>query len=60
MFCPYAVDTVTATQTTLEYDDNGNQTVANTVEKRKNRFLACAKEECGAWHDGRCHYREIQ
>ncbi|MPN52721.1 hypothetical protein SDC9_200383 [bioreactor metagenome] len=60
MTCPYAASRKIITQTTFEYDEDGNQIVQQTVETNTAEFLKCEKEQCGAWRDGRCRYRGIE
>lgn len=60
MTCPYAVNRQVVTQTTLEYDEGGNQTMQQTLENSTAQFVLCVQEHCGAWRDGRCQYRGIE
>lgn len=57
MTCPYAVNRTVVTQTTFEYDKDGNQEAQQTIESNAAQFVACAKENCGAWKNGGCAYR---
>lgn len=58
MKCPYAVDRRTVAQTTYEHDEDGVLTFQQIVENNTASFVECLREECGAWQDGRCQYRE--
>lgn len=59
MTCPYAVNRTVSIQTKFEYDDDGRQTFQQSIEAHNAKFLLCVREECGAWRDGRCQYREV-
>ena len=58
MKCPYAVHRLVKTTLDYEYDESGN--VIKTIDETTNQaiFVNCLKEECGAWRDGRCKYKE--
>ena len=55
MICPYNTK-VDVTVTETETDDERG--IVKTVTKTMYKMLDCHKEECGAWQDGRCNYRE--
>lgn len=59
MFCPYAVNRHLIQQTTYEYDESGNVTMNQVIEHNTAKFVKCQKEQCGAWHDGRCQYNQV-
>lgn len=59
MYCPYAVNRHLVQQTTWEYDESGNQTLQQTIEHNTAEFVECKKESCGAWHDGKCRYNQV-
>lgn len=59
MKCPYAVSRHTVSQTIFEYDEDGKQTFQQTTEQNNAEFVDCLKENCGAWHDGRCQYSQV-
>ena len=56
MICPYIVTRKIVTQWRPEYDEEGRQTFAETVEANEAIPIPCEKENCGAWRDGRCQY----
>lgn len=56
MKCPYAVNRKTVSQTTFEYDENGMQTLQQTVENNKASFPECLQSSCGAWQNNHCCY----
>lgn len=56
MVCPYAVNRHTVQQTVNEYDENGYVKMQQLIEHNNAEFAECKKEECGAWHEGRCNY----
>lgn len=59
MKCPYAVDRTIVTQCTIEYDDESDkQTSWTEVQNQKVQFSDCFHESCGAYRDGRCHYKD--
>lgn len=57
MKCPYAVHRKTVTQTKIEYDEDGKQDSWTEVQNNTAAFVECQKDNCGAWYDGRCHYK---
>lgn len=59
MYCPYAVNRHPVQQTTYEYNDDNYQTLQQTIEHNTAEFVECKKELCGAWHDGKCHYNQV-
>lgn len=58
MKCPYAVTRKELTNTEMVYDDNGNQTAYIESKSNVAVFVECEKENCGAWHDGKCCYNQ--
>lgn len=56
MKCPYAVNRRTVSQTNFEYDEEGAQTLQQTVENNTASFLDCLEKDCGAWKNGQCEY----
>lgn len=55
MKCPYNHGKVTeCIQQT--HDENGFLVQQMTITMRQ--LMECAKEECGAWQDGRCNYNQ--
>ncbi len=58
MKCPYAVSKILFIKTGMEYNTEGNQTSYTEYQKNAAYFLKCEQENCGAWHDGRCHYKD--
>lgn len=59
MKCPYAVNRNTISQTIFEYDEDGKQTFQQTTDQNTAEFVDCMKENCCAWHDGRCQYNQV-
>ena len=39
--------------------ERGKQTFQQTIEHNTAEFVECKKELCGAWHDGKCHYNQV-
>lgn len=58
MYCPYAMTKKQITRTQMEYNAEGLQTDYIEVQLNKAEFVKCHKEECGAWHNERCCYKE--
>ena len=59
MRCPYACKAKTEYETNqYEYNEDGNPTTYKTVRQYVFQQEDCVKEECGAWYDGRCHYKD--
>lgn len=40
-------------------DDNQNFTDGKTVTQTVFELMDCGKENCGAWHDGKCCYAAV-
>lgn len=61
MKCPYVVHRKIVTQTVYEYDDEGRNNIATTVENNEASFCECHKQDCGAWSkkEERCIYDGI-
>lgn len=60
MLCPYNIKTIVqVNQNKYEYNEDG----VNTFHEHKlveTRNLAnCQKENCAAWHKGRCRYAAV-
>lgn len=51
MVCPYR-KSIHIVETNYEKDDTTTKTY-----REDYMYESCAKEECGAWHDGKCNYR---
>lgn len=58
MKCPYAVTRKELTRTEMVYDDNGCQTAYIETKSNAVVFVEREKENCGAWHDGKCCYNQ--
>ncbi|MBC8534141.1 hypothetical protein [Yeguia hominis] len=59
MICPYNMKSqVSVQQWMQEYGgENGDQTPAGTtITNEQFEYMECAREDCGAFYDGRCHY----
>lgn len=59
MFCPYTVNRHLIQQATYEYDESGNVTINQVIEHNTAEFFERQKDQCGAWHDGRCQYNQV-
>ena len=57
MKCPYVLSEETVTQTSIEYNDDEQAKVYLEVQHSKPAMTNCIGKECGAFYDGRCHYR---
>lgn len=58
MKCPYIKQNVTITTAfTLKYED-GNCEAWNKIDNTSVELMNCLKDECGAWRNGRCNFRE--
>lgn len=58
MRCPYNFKS----ETVLEIwknslDDDQIQTGSTTTKRIEYEYMECGKENCAAWHDGRCQYK---
>ncbi len=58
MKCPYAVTRVIRTHMDAEYNEQGCQTEYTEMQMNKAEFVDCAENECGAWKNGKCCYKE--
>lgn len=58
MKCPYVIHRQTVIQTNTEYNQEGQQDNWIEVQNNTAEFAECQKENCGAWRDGRCHYKD--
>ena len=56
MYCPYAVNQHTTSETVFEYNEDGLQTYQQTIDHNIARFAECKQAECGAWKNGSCCY----
>ena len=56
MICPYVVTRQTIRQTVSEWNDEGQETGWMQVENNVAYPIDCARENCGAFYDGRCRY----
>ena len=61
MKCPYNFKCETQVQKWKQSPDE-NQILKNgtTVTQTVYELMDCMKEECGAWHDGKCCYAPIR
>ena len=59
MKCPYAVSRKIVTHTTMQYDENGNQTGYTEYQNNAAEFVNCLGEECGAYNAEakKCEYK---
>lgn len=59
MKCPYTIlDAAQVTTNYYEYNENGDLTLNRCTLTEQRDLMDCLKEECAAWRDGRCTYRE--
>lgn len=58
MKCPYTTDTEQVNQTNYEYDDDGKTIFYEHKMVEHQTYIECLKEECGAYNDGRCRYKD--
>lgn len=57
MICPYCLGRVEQiNQNRYEYDDEGRTDFYEHKMIETRHIMECQKENCAAWHDGRCHY----
>ena len=58
MKCPYTVDTEQVQQDTYEYNTDGYNTFHESKMLVKRLPIDCIGNECGAFIDGRCRYKQ--
>lgn len=58
MKCPYAVSRHQVTQTTIEYNDEGQQIGYTEYQNNEAEFVDCLRENCGAFNKekNQCEY----
>ena len=56
MKCPYCLHIEQVYQDAYAYTDDGQVDVHAHKLVEDRPMPDCLREECGAWHDGRCHY----
>ena len=56
MICPYICHVIQTNQNRYEYDEEGRNTFHEHILAEQKVPLTCAREDCGAWRDGRCTY----
>lgn len=56
MIYPYICHVTQVNQNRYEYDEEGRNTFHEHVLQERKVPFTCAKENCGAWRDGRCAY----
>ena len=54
MICPYICHVIQTNQNRYEYDEEGRNTFHEHILAEQKVPLTCAREDCGAWRDGRC------
>ncbi len=62
MKCPYNRKSETQVLQWSQEPCEDNETVfknGNQIVKRSFELMECSKEECGAWHNGRCCYASV-
>lgn len=59
MKCPYAVNRQVVTQTSIQLNEEGNQTGWTEYQNNTAVFVDCLEEECGAYNAERkkCEYK---
>lgn len=58
MRCPYNYKSETTLQVWKQNsDDNQVLTDGRTTTRIEYEYMECSKENCAAWHDGRCNYK---
>lgn len=59
MICPYNLKAETTCQ---KWDQNSDEnqilTDGKTTTRRVYEYMDCQKENCGAYYNGRCHYKD--
>lgn len=62
MRCPYNIKSSTETQVwNQDYDSESEHeriTNGKSVTKTQHEMYNCVKEDCGAWHNGKCCYKK--
>lgn len=58
MKCPYVIHRRMVTQSSIEYNEDGQQNSWTEVRNNIAEFAECKKENCGAWHRGKCCYNQ--
>lgn len=59
MFCPYAVHRSEVLQSHSQEtlaNDGAHGNIVTQIFHNKAEFAECLREQCGAFHKGRCHY----
>lgn len=60
MICPYICHVDQTQQTFYIRDAEGTETM-NTIMLHETKVpMTCAKENCGAWQNGRCAYAHVE
>ncbi len=60
MQCPYNRKTETqCLQWTQDVNEDGIIERGQQVTRHEFGLMECLKENCGAWHNGRCHYASV-
>ncbi len=57
MICPYVVNRKIVRHTEMIFNDELEEIGHDYIENNIAQCMACQKENCGAWLDGKCHYR---
>lgn len=59
MKCPYAVNRQVVTQTSIQLNEEGNQTGYTEYQNNTAVFVDCLEEECGAYNaeTKKCEYK---
>ena len=58
MKCPYTANCQIVTQSKMEYNEDGQMTISTEIQNQELQLIDCLKEECAAFRDGQCHYKE--
>lgn len=60
MVCPYnRKNQINIIQWEQEYNEDGQGYFLTQISKDFFELMDCKREECGAWHNGRCHYASV-
>lgn len=62
MYCPYNRKSEVQALSWSQEPSEENETVIKSgkqVTQTNFELMECAKENCGAWHDGRCCYASV-
>jgi hypothetical protein len=58
MKCPYIQKQITLEKCTQEFDDSQCRTEITTKTIKNIELPDCLKENCGAWQNGHCNFKD--